>query len=921
MIQESSCYPDHHLSSCEISLIDENIDDVSKVIDLVQFQKCKILNLHANKLRHLTSFPKLSSLIEINLSSNLIESCDLPELAHLINLEILDLSANMITSTKDFPFLPGLKSLSLAFNHITVLEDLSLSTPQLEVLNCQGNKLQSLEEVLSICVSFSKLGSLNFAGNPCIQSNFLATEAIFKRFPNLIMLNDRSLPAWHQCEDEYAANEAASLEAFYSTIDKRNESQLITSDELSTEDKVTAIISTPKVDDALHRFRDRQQNSSSDNSFVPLNTVPHLHNKIDAYLRSRSLSSSKGPRKSFRDHATSTSDLSPLAPTVEEQQMNCESTSSVENATVMKSPYSTEVLTRIRRKATLLEATSQIKEFVSLRQLTAVFHTWRTVKRSSMLTRTAQAAVEETERLQREFNEKSGEIVTLSAQIELLVAEEKARTEENNRRVLQFETVNHTLRRELETTQSELDRILALQHELEAQHTASVESLAQSVESQIAEQKLECEQLLREKLLECESRYTTEIHNTCHELEIWKTRVAQMEIAIAEHQACNQSLETEKSALSIELEKARSCEERLQESLATLSATHVSVGNELKDAKQIANQLHDELLQTQQENLTLITANSKLQRSVLSSKKRSKHLEVNLQQLSVLALRQKHKHKATRAAQKALVSQVDEKSCCNERLSSHLEQLQSQSTETIDVLNRIGKKQTAKIDELETLLRVKEKMLDDQNVLLLDLKSRVAALEEQKRRLIDDAREMEGLLEEQKNDIFLLEEQLQQRDVIESKLNTVVSELQAQLSSVEINRSVVIAGSADGEHSADLSHERKSNNTTAIPPASTDSSAQVSDLHDKIASLKVELESSQNIVDDLTRQVSLAAETSQQRVNDEQLLRNQFVSTLYILCNLLCMDCNVEFRLVFCRRIALQSSRILVCCIMRERYA
>jgi len=921
MLQETSS--SDHSSRKEASLIAEGIDDISKIQDTIQIDCCNLV-LHANKIQHLQGFSshRFLSLVEINLSSNLIRSCDLPELTQLINLEVLDLSANLISSTQDFPFLPGLKSLYLSFNQITTLEDLAISTPQLEILHCQGNKLQNLEEVLSSCILLLSKTLINFhcANNPCIDSSFIAAESIFGRLPKLVTFNDRNRAAWRALEDEDAARESAVLSAFYSTtsatIGNRSDQSL------TEKNPPVVIINTPKVDDALHRFRDRlqslsvkEENYHNHNHNHHPNAAPQVQNKIDAYLRTRNYQASlpvaarkhnDQSKATSHDYATSTSDLLSLQMVEKEVSMIIAPHQETGQSLQVLSSIivSTEIADNIRKEVVLHEAARQVKAFVSMRRLASSFRDWRSfrcVEELSRWRRSARAATEEVAALREDLMKKEVESSELGAQKEQLVAEEKARAEEHNRRMLHMEAATHSLRRELESVLIERDRMTMLQQESEARYAESTERLTQTYESQKAEQILEFNQLLREKLLEYESRYAELQTTACQELEVWKASAVRLEGTVADLQKGNQSLETEKNALLTELEELRSVVVRQAETLSASSVAHDVMGPELVEAKRAAAELSEELHMVQQENHSAMVANGKLQRSVSSSKKRSKLLEQSLQELSAITLRQKSKLKTIKAARNALLSLVDERSCDNERLSSQLGQLQSQTTETIELLRHTGEEQATRVGELETLVRVKEKMLDDQGLLLSELKSRINALEDQKRRNVDDVREMESLLEEQKQDIFLLEEQLQHKDTIENKLNVVVSELQARLSFLE---SSLLVSTAGPENQSNSGSDQMVCGETKL---SVDAADEMSRLKDEAAAIKSELEAKQTAVDDLTLQLALAVDAAAHKASDEQLLlRNQIVSlcavlffyhttkTFPLLLLLLCVSVNIN---------------------------
>ena len=118
--------------------IDRLGEDASNITDfnlhnILHLSSCTYLNLHCNRLRSLDGLPHscLTSLTELNLSSNDFSSCCLPELSHLPLLRILDLSANKLQRVVDLPFLPGLESLVVAHNIITNLDGLNDNAPNL----------------------------------------------------------------------------------------------------------------------------------------------------------------------------------------------------------------------------------------------------------------------------------------------------------------------------------------------------------------------------------------------------------------------------------------------------------------------------------------------------------------------------------------------------------------------------------------------------------------------------------------------------------------------------------------------------------------------------------------------------------------------------------------------------------------------
>ena len=101
--------------------------------DIGHLSSCIYLNLHCNRLQSLDGLPysRLTSLTELNLSSNDFSSACLPALSHLPLLRILDLSANKLQLVSDLPFIPGLESLIVAHNTISNLDGLNDNAPNL----------------------------------------------------------------------------------------------------------------------------------------------------------------------------------------------------------------------------------------------------------------------------------------------------------------------------------------------------------------------------------------------------------------------------------------------------------------------------------------------------------------------------------------------------------------------------------------------------------------------------------------------------------------------------------------------------------------------------------------------------------------------------------------------------------------------
>ena len=123
----------------EIDRLGENVLEIAdfKFHEIEQLPSCTYMNLHCNCLQHLGGLPykSLTSLTELNLSSNDFSSSYLPELSYIPSLRILDLSANKLQSVLDLPFLPGLESLLVAYNLLTRLDGLEENVPNLRKLD------------------------------------------------------------------------------------------------------------------------------------------------------------------------------------------------------------------------------------------------------------------------------------------------------------------------------------------------------------------------------------------------------------------------------------------------------------------------------------------------------------------------------------------------------------------------------------------------------------------------------------------------------------------------------------------------------------------------------------------------------------------------------------------------------------------
>lgn len=162
----------------ELDLIGQDLSSLQE-IQWERAERCESVNVHFNRLTSLRGLPPLTSLTELNLSSNHFKSCDLPELMKLSALVTLDLSGNKISSLRNMPYLPQLRNLSVAFNFITNLDGIQLSVPYLEQLDVRGNQIAKSYD-LDPLADLAQLRVL-FIGGP--QQN-----PVCNRIPNMTRL-------------------------------------------------------------------------------------------------------------------------------------------------------------------------------------------------------------------------------------------------------------------------------------------------------------------------------------------------------------------------------------------------------------------------------------------------------------------------------------------------------------------------------------------------------------------------------------------------------------------------------------------------------------------------------------------------------------------------------------------------------------
>jgi hypothetical protein len=180
------------------------------------------LNFYNNSLTNIIGLPPLYFIFELNLSSNSLRSCDLPELIHLSSLQKLNLSANQLSSI-DLPYLPKLKSLKIAYNFISNLSGIHLRIPNIEELDIRSNQLSKSSDLDDI----EYLLQLRYL--------FLLQNNVNEKLQNLYRL-------FSICE-------------CLQSIDEKKKEEF-------DEKLFSSSIATPKIDSLIKRKRNSSHNSS-----------------------------------------------------------------------------------------------------------------------------------------------------------------------------------------------------------------------------------------------------------------------------------------------------------------------------------------------------------------------------------------------------------------------------------------------------------------------------------------------------------------------------------------------------------------------------------------------------------------------------------------------------------------------------------
>ncbi|XP_033122798.1 leucine-rich repeat and coiled-coil domain-containing protein 1-like isoform X2 [Anneissia japonica] len=248
----------------EICLIDS---DISSLQDLPLVGHIQTLNLHCNKISIIENLQHLKFLKHLDLSSNQIVV--MQGLGALVSLRTLNLACNVIQQIKGLRNLRSLTKLNLSYNQvndISGLMDLQGPSYCLKTLELQGNQLDNFSHVVTCLNGIQKLTHLSLSepngGNPvCNQPGY--QTGLLNTLPQLQVLDgyDRTGKAVPK-HDGLA--DIPGLEDYLE--------YLVSNQSNSSSQETPFQLITPKIDEALERFRSRALSTADGSSAEPADT-------------------------------------------------------------------------------------------------------------------------------------------------------------------------------------------------------------------------------------------------------------------------------------------------------------------------------------------------------------------------------------------------------------------------------------------------------------------------------------------------------------------------------------------------------------------------------------------------------------------------------------------------------------------------
>jgi hypothetical protein len=186
-----------------VSEIDAGLGSIVQLPNYSLFSSTVIdLNLHCNSLTSMEGIGALTLLVNLNLSSNLIEVMDASELWTCSRLQRVDLACNRIAEIDGLSSLRQLEYMNLAYNRIRSLEGLKQCSPEhkLRELDLRENFVGDLEELLDLnrCPTLERLvfATKQRSGRGAHRMNSVAQKrgylhVVQKCLPRLAVLDEQ----------------------------------------------------------------------------------------------------------------------------------------------------------------------------------------------------------------------------------------------------------------------------------------------------------------------------------------------------------------------------------------------------------------------------------------------------------------------------------------------------------------------------------------------------------------------------------------------------------------------------------------------------------------------------------------------------------------------------------------------------------
>ncbi|XP_071958778.1 leucine-rich repeat and coiled-coil domain-containing protein 1-like isoform X2 [Antedon mediterranea] len=233
----------------EICLIDAG---VTSLLDVPLVGHIQTLNLHCNEIGIIENLQYAKYLKHLDLSSNQI--AEIQGLESLMSLRTLNLACNDIVQVKGLKNLRSLTKLNLSYNQVNNLTGLIEQhgpSYNLKNLELQSNHLDNFSHVVSCLTGLQKLKNLMLSepagSNPlCDQPGY--QTGLLNSLPQLRVLDgyDR---AGKLVKKQDGLAEIPGLEDYLE--------YLVSNQSVSSSQEASLPLITPKIDEALERFRSR----------------------------------------------------------------------------------------------------------------------------------------------------------------------------------------------------------------------------------------------------------------------------------------------------------------------------------------------------------------------------------------------------------------------------------------------------------------------------------------------------------------------------------------------------------------------------------------------------------------------------------------------------------------------------------------